>query len=227
MTVAITHNGHSMSGQGISTTSRGQPRQDRQQVGQVVPSDLPSDLVAELADELRIVAQSLLASERPGHTLQPTALINELWLRMASSNGHGSRARFQSQEAFMAYASKAIRNILIDHARRRASIKRGGSVEVQNGLCDTIAGDSDRLRWDCSMLDLEEEINLLEKSENRCAQVFEMRFFGGVSSQQVARWLGVPERTVRNDWNFARTWLATRLGAKCRRQDESHGDTDT
>lgn len=187
--------------------------------------DVPADLVAEMANELRVIAQSMLASERPNHTLQPTALINELWLRMASSNG--SQARFQSPEAFMAYASKAIRNILIDHARRRAALKRGGCVVIQNGDCDTIMGESDSSLWGCSMIDLEEEMKLLEKTEIRCAQVFEMRFFGGMSNGQVARWLDIPERTVRSEWDFARAWLASRLRPKCRRRDDSHGKSDT
>lgn len=206
---------------GLSMRERGTANSDCQSNS----SDLSGDLIAVLEDELRIVAQSLLATERPNHTLQPTALINELWLRMASSNG--SRARFQSPEAFMAYASKAIRHILIDHARRRAAAKRGGGVEIHNGVCDATTGDPDSPLWDCSMLDLEEEINLLEKSEIRCAQVFEMRFFGGMSNQQIARWLDLPERTVRNDWNFARAWLASRLRPRSTPQDESHGNTDT
>lgn len=197
------------------------------------PEELCTDLVATMESELRVVAASMLASERPDHTLQPTALINELWLRIAASEGrpHGRRARFDSRAAFMAYATKAIRHILVSHARKNNAAKRGGAEWTRIGDCGAMAGDSDGSTAEflrgVSLLDLDDELNLLEKVQIRGARVFEMRFFGGMSSLQVARWLNVPERTVRQEWNFARTWLASRLRTGCRQQEGIDDDTDS
>jgi len=190
--------------------------------------DRHADLFDALADELRVVAQSLLASERPGHTLQPTALINELWLRMAPSDGR-PQCRFESRAAFMAYASRAIRNILVDHARRKRAAKRGGTEWTQSGDCDLLPCPLQGVLQGRSMLELDEEINLLEKAQNQCAQVFELRFFGGMSTQEIADWLDMPTQMVRTNWEFARAWLASRLGPHDAdgSRNKEHDNSDT
>ncbi|MCC5821839.1 MAG: sigma-70 family RNA polymerase sigma factor [Phycisphaerales bacterium] len=200
--------------------------------GEIIPSSsgsphqarLPEDLILELTDELRGVAQSLLASERPGHTLQATALISELWLRMVPGNG---RTRFNSRVAFMAYASSAVRNILVDHARRRSADKRGGGKWVRSGDCEGLACPPGRIWEGRSLLELDEELDLLAETQSQCAQVFEMRFFGGMSFPEVAEWLGITVPAAKQNWEFARAWLATRLdpkGVNGARMDGYHPD---
>jgi len=191
-------------------------------------TEQPEDLFAVLADELRVVAQSLLASERPGHTLQPTALVNELWLRMVPGDGR-SPCRFESRTAFMAYASRAIRNILVDYARRKRAAKRGGAEWTRRGDCDLLPCPLQGVLQGRSMLELDEEINLLEKTQKESAHVFELRFFGGMSTKEIADWLKMPAQMVEVNWEFARVWLASRLRPQDsddpRNEEHDNGDT--
>lgn len=171
----------------------------------------PGDLIAGLTDELRLVAASMLASERPDHTLQPTAMVNELWLRMLPRNGRAP-CQFNSKAAFMAYASRAIRNILVDHARRKLAIKRGGAVETHRTDCDELPGPLWEILPGVSVIELEDELTLLEEYQPLAVRVFEMRYFVGMTLSEIAEWLDMPLSGVKGEWGYAQAWLANRLG---------------
>jgi len=173
------------------------------------PSEQPNDpprttdtVTSEVYDELRRIAQSAMNNERPGHTLQATALVNEVYLRLdASSRAWNSRAHF------FAAASEAIRRILIDHARGRSAAKRGGAlsrVPMDDAL--SIAGTSD-----VDLLDLDDALRDLAALDPRLAKVVELRFFGGLDVSEVAEVLGFSKRTIEGDWTTARAWLRDRL----------------
>jgi len=178
----------------------------------------PTDLVLALRAEIRDLAQSLLRGERPGHTLQPTAMLGELWVRLAKS----PELRFESKEQFIAYAAASIRHILVDHARRRLTKHRGGGwkrVELESitGAAGRrpLSGPAEPAdRWAEAMLELGEELDLLRETELRAARVFELRYFGGMTVDQAAAVLGVSERTVRKDWITASAWLRSRLESR-------------
>ena len=164
------------------------------------------EVFARLYSELRRMAAQMLASERPGHTLQPTALIHELYLRL----GAGESPDWRGRTHFFAVAAKPLRRIRIDHARARPAVRRGGhepKVPVD------LAGD---IGAPCSYDDLliiDQALTKLGQTEERAARVTELRFFGGLDEREIAGELGVSEITVKRDWKFARAWLAVHLGA--------------
>lgn len=163
----------------------------------------PGELFDELQRELRQLAKSALARERRDHTLQPTALLNELWLRVANND----RLAFGSRSAFLAFAAGAVRNILVDHARKRLADKRGGArTKAELDHSEPELDD-----WAQSMVDLEDELSRLTEMHPRSARVVELRFFGGLEMREIASHLGVSERTVGNDWATAKAWLRVRL----------------
>lgn len=165
--------------------------------------DGPAELFESLQRELRLLAATALARERRDHTLQPTALLNELWLRLAK----GQRLEFESKSAFLAFAAAAVRNILVDHARKRLAAKRGGSATRQD--LDRSSPELDN--WAQGLVDLEDELFRLGEIHPRSARVFELRFFGGLEMRDIATYLGVSERTIGNDWTTAKAWLRTRM----------------
>jgi RNA polymerase sigma factor (TIGR02999 family) len=149
-------------------------------------------------EELRRLAASYLRSELPGHTLQPTALVHEAYLRLA-----GRAPDCENRSQFYGVAAHLMRQILIDHARTRQAMKRGGRFEH---LC--LDGDlvvSHERHADLVALD--EALERLAAIDLRKARVVEMRFFGGLSVQESAEVLNVSEVTVKRDWQFAKTWL--------------------
>jgi RNA polymerase sigma factor (TIGR02999 family) len=164
------------------------------------------ELMALLYDELRRLARGFMARERRDHTLQPTALVHEAYLRMVDP----SRVAWRGRTHFRVVAAKAMRRILIDHARRHGSAKRGG------GRQRVTLGES-LLRSADASLDLEELLSVnaaLEKLrgiDERQAQVVELRFFGGLNVEEVAEGLGVSKRTVETDWAHGRAWLRREL----------------
>ncbi len=160
----------------------------------------PDDLAA-LQDDLAALARHLFAGERVDHTLQPTALVNELWLRLLAD----STVQIRSRVEFLAWASRAMRHLLVDHARRKGAQKRGGGA-THIPLADAPG------RPGVDLLELDEALNLLEQRHARSARVVEMRFFGGMTDAEVAERLGVSDRTVRADWTLARAWLFRALG---------------
>jgi len=170
------------------------------------PSNEPQptpDLLVEVYDELREIAGRLLRRERIGHSLQPTALVNELYLRLDPER----RANWESRAHFFGAASQAIRRILVEHARRRSAAKRSTSGERFS--LEAVDGESDQHVVD--LLELEDALGALERTDPRLVQVVQLRYFGGLTMDEVARFTGRAKRTVENDWALARAWLRRRL----------------
>lgn len=163
----------------------------------------PERLLRLLYDELRAMAASRLRHERPGHTLQPTALVHEAYLRLVDQ----TRVQWQSKAHFMAVAAQAMRRIVIDHARAHHAAKRGGDAQRLT-ISDSLAESAEP---PLDLLDLDEALRDLEALEPRQARVVELRFFAGLGVPETAEALGVGEKTVKNDWRFARAWLQERL----------------
>ena len=157
-------------------------------------------LVPLLYEELCEVAHRQLARERPDHTLQTAALVHEAYLRLAGDSDVARRGRAY----FFAAASRAMRQVLIDHARKRRADKRGGDADVVT-LNDDQAGTADHFTME--LLDLDEALRALAEENPRHARVVECRFFGGMGVEDTAAALGVSPRTVKNDWALARAWL--------------------
>ena len=162
-------------------------------------------LLPRLYDELRRLAATLLRREAAGHTLQPTALAHEAWLRLADAEGLAAWSRAH----VLALAARVMRRVLIDHARRRAALKRGGARRRVT-LCDV--GTDDR-RPGVDVLALDEALLAHAALDDRKARVVEFRFFAGMTMREVAEALDVSQTTAEDDWHFARAWLARRMGA--------------
>jgi RNA polymerase sigma factor (TIGR02999 family) len=157
-------------------------------------------------DELRRLAQWHMGRNVEGHTLQPTALVHEAYLRLVDQ----SRVGWSGRTHFIAFASKVMRNLLIDHARRRASAKRGGGarrVTLVDGVEPEAGGEIglDRL------LSLNDALDRLAEHDGRQARVVELRYFGGLKVEEVAEVLGLSKRTVEAYWTHARAWLLREL----------------
>lgn len=150
-------------------------------------------------DELRKLAAQKLAQERPGQTLQATALVHEAWLRLFNGN---TRA-WQNRGHFFAAAAQTMRRILIERARRKMSAKRGERAEHVSIEDVDIA----QTLPDERVLLIDEALERLQKKDAELAQVVILKFFGGLTNLEVAETLGVTERTVQNKWVFAKAWL--------------------
>lgn len=153
--------------------------------------------------ELRSIASQEMARERPGHTLQPTALVNEAYLRLAEQRN----LDLDDRETFFAIAANIIRRILIDHARTRSRRKRGRGF-VRIALDETLG-----LYWPPGLdaLAVDEALRELEALNERQARIVELRFFGGLTYEDVASILRLSVGTVKREWRFARAWLGARL----------------
>ena len=155
-------------------------------------------------DELRRQAARYLRRERPGHTLQTTALINEAYLRLIDAGG----VRWQSRAHFFAIAASLMRRVLVEHARRRDADKRGGSqVRVELDEASAVTGGTD-----VDLLAVDEALDRLAAIDPQQARVVELRFFGGLSVEEAAAALGVSPKTVKRDWSVARAWLRREIG---------------
>jgi RNA polymerase sigma factor (TIGR02999 family) len=156
-------------------------------------------LVSLLYEELCDLAHRQLARERAGHSLQTSALVHEAYLKLADDSAVARRGR----SYFFAAASRAMRQVLVDHARRKRADKRGGGADFVT--LDDEAGKTDA--FTAELLDLDEALSALAEQNPRHARVVECRFFGGMSVEDTAVALGVSPRTVKNDWALARAWL--------------------
>lgn len=157
-------------------------------------------LLPAVYDELRRMAEHFLQRERPDHTLQATALVHEAYLRMVDQ----TQVTWRSRAHFFAVAAQAIRRILVDHARGRARLKRGGGGRKLS-LDDALTLSAESPGTD--LLALHEALERLAREHPEKARVVEMRFFGGLTSEEAARVLDLTTRTVERYWEFSRAWL--------------------
>ena len=160
-------------------------------------------LFAAAYQELRRLAAWHFERERPDHTLQPTALVNELYLKLFA----GEPVEWQNRAHFFAVAAQQMRRILIDHARARQAEKRGGG-DVRLSLTD--AGDLVAPR-DEQLVELDAALRQLEELDARSARVVELRFFAGLTEKEAAEVLGISVATLKRDGDFARAWLVNQL----------------
>jgi RNA polymerase sigma factor (TIGR02999 family) len=166
-------------------------------------NDKASALSTRIYMDLRALAAHYMQNERVGHTLHPTALVHEAWLRMVERSGDA-----ENEQHFRALAARAMRNILIDHARRRGAAKRGAGW-LQVTLDRSITEAAER---QVDLIALDEAMKELGELNERKARVVEMRFFGGMSTAEAARALDIAPKTAEADWYHARAWLLSRLG---------------
>ncbi len=173
--------------------------------------DAAGKLLPLVYDELRAIARDRLRSERAGHTLQATALVHEAYMRMIGSEP----TNWQNRAHFFGACANAMRQILVDHARRRDAHKRGGGA-AKASLDGIDAADSRDAEL---ILSVHEGLDLLRAEDERAAQVVELKFFGGLEMNEIAEVLGASERTIHREWSFARARLVQLLGDK-RSSDE-------
>ena len=162
-------------------------------------------LAPKVQQELHRIAARYMAAERPGHDLQATALINEAYLRLVDWKD----IQWADRAHFFGMAANMMRRVLVDHARRRGSLKRGGNA-IQVSLTEAAnmpAAES------ADVLALDDALQRLEALDPRKSRIVEMRFFGGLTLEETAEALNVPVATVRRDWSFTRTWLFRELKA--------------
>jgi RNA polymerase sigma factor (TIGR02999 family) len=156
-----------------------------------------------LYDQLRALARLHLASERRDHTLQATALVHDAWLHLARAGA----SRDCSPAQLLAAASRAMRRVLIDHARARVRIKRGGRARpLSLDAVDLAASGSF-----AGILAVDEAIRRLEQTDPKAAEVVRLRFYVGLDMEEVARSLGMSERSAFREWSYARAWLFRHL----------------
>ena len=155
-------------------------------------------------DELRKLAAQRLAQEKPGQTLQATALVHDAYLRLVGGDGQG---QWNSRGHFFAAAAEAMRRILVENARRKGRIKHGGElrrVEFADVACETQSGADE-------LLAVDEALARLEAVDPPVATLVKLRYFAGLTMPEVAAAMGVPLRTAERNWTFARTWLKREL----------------
>ena len=159
-----------------------------------------SELLPLVYDELRKLAAARMTNEVTGHTLQPTALVHEAWLRLTRDEPN---APFANRAHFFAAAAEAMRRILVDHARRKAAGKRGGGWERLNLDKVEIAADANH----DALLLVNEALEKLAQEEPKAAEIVKLRFFAGLTLEEAGQVLGFTERTAKRHWAFARAWL--------------------
>jgi RNA polymerase sigma factor (TIGR02999 family) len=169
---------------------------------------LTDALISQVYEQLRRLARQYMSRERPGLTLQATALVHEAYARIIGA----SPADWQSQAHFFHAAAEAMRRILIERGRQRKQLKRGGGTETPrariplNAVDLAVEVDADEI------LALDEALSRLEKEEPDVAKVVRLRFFAGLSVEETAQVLGISPRSVNREWTYARAWLFRQLG---------------
>jgi RNA polymerase sigma factor (TIGR02999 family) len=167
--------------------------------------DALARLLPLLYQELRRLAGRYMRDERRGHTLQPTALVHEAYLRLAGQD----RANWQNRAQFMGIAGQIMRRLLVDHARKRHAVKRGGSlITLEEGVgnqCSPVVQSEE-------ILAVNEALKRLESLDPQQARVVELRYFAELSAEETAEALGISQRTVEREWAMAKAWLRTQLG---------------
>lgn len=161
------------------------------------------EVLGKVYDELRALAAYHMERERPGHTLPPTAVVHEVYLRLAKQD----KGQWTNRAQFLSIASTMIRRILVDHARVRDAGKRGGGVRIPLG-----GFEPSDCSADADIASVDEALTALAALNERQARVVELRYFGGLSIEETAEVLEVSIGTVKGDWRLARAFLAARLG---------------
>jgi RNA polymerase sigma factor (TIGR02999 family) len=182
------------------------PGRNPAETGGIEPGPIRADdaLSAVLYPELKRIAQTRMRKERADHTLQATALINELYLRLLKNPDFV----WKDRNHFLLSASQAMRNLLVDHARERRSGKRGGDwIRVEMADVGTMAPRNSE-----QIVEVDKVLHELAKKEPRMAQVVELKFFAGMTFEEIGDVLGVDQRTAKRDWTLARVWLGEHLG---------------
>ena len=165
--------------------------------------DAGRELFSRLQPELRRIAAIYMSRERPGHTLQPTALVNELYLRLMGSKP----VQWQDRAHFLAVASQQLRRILVDAARERKAAKRGGGVAAET----LKEGSSHSRPMEDEILDMHIALEKLAELDARAAQVIELRYFGGLTEKEAAEAVGISMATLKRDWEIGRAFLIDRM----------------
>jgi RNA polymerase sigma factor (TIGR02999 family) len=168
--------------------------------------DALADLFPLVYDELRRLARRALSRERRDHTLQPTALVHEAFVRLVPQQGK----EWQNREHFFAVCARLMRQVLVDHARRRKARKRG-SGEVRVALEEAQVAARAAAAPEVDLLNLDRVLDELEAIDPRRARVVEMRYFAGMTVPEIGLVLGCPEWDVKKDWKLAKVWLARQL----------------
>jgi RNA polymerase sigma factor (TIGR02999 family) len=167
--------------------------------------DALNQLLTVIRRELRAIARRHLAGERHDHSMEASSLLNEAVLRLLSSH----QIDWQSRAHFFGVASQVMRHVLVDHARRKRRLKRGGPI--RDAPIDAATALTSNQLEEVIAVDL--ALQRLAQRDERKSKVFEMRFFGGLTVEETASALGISENTVIRDWSFARAWLRRELGA--------------
>ena len=166
-----------------------------------------AELTPRVYEELRRLAHHHMEGQRPDHTLQTTALVNEAYLRLADQ----TNPRWQNRAHFFAVAARAMRQILVSYARSQQSQKRGGgALKVDLDEAALLSPEESK-----EIVDLHEALEQLSALDSRKAQVVELKYFGGLNYDEMAEVLKISRVTVRRDWEFARAWLHTELHDAC------------
>ena len=163
-------------------------------------------LLPVVYDELRVLARSYLRRERADHTLQPTALVHEAYLKLVK----GEAVTWQDRAHFFGIAARAMRQILVTHAEAKQAEKRGGDWEKMT-LDEAVSFSSDKT---VDILAVNEALNTLAKLDERQCQIVEMRFFAGLSIEETAEALSISAATVKRDWDTAKLWLRRELSRR-------------
>ena len=167
------------------------------------PAGMTDDLFPLVYNELRDLAGRRMSRERPGHTLRPTELVHEVFLRMSID----ANVVIQNREHFLGLAGRVMHQVLVDYARRRGAIKRGGDL-IRVTLDEALGiPDSNSVE----ILELDQALKRLAKSDSQAADVVVHRYFGGLTEIEIGRVMGRSERWVRDQWAYARAWLRREL----------------
>jgi RNA polymerase sigma factor (TIGR02999 family) len=191
-------------------------------IGRAPPSHVPSgsvldvgginssgELFSAVYDELRDIARRLFARERPGHTLQPTALVHEAYLKLVDQK----RADIKSRTHVIAIGAQAMRRLLVDHARRRGAVKRG-SAKPNIELMEVIDSTPDHELDIEQILSVNSALEKLAGFDQRQALIVTLRFFGGLTVEEISEVIGMSVGTVARDWRHARAWLQVEIARK-------------
>ena len=154
--------------------------------------------------QLRAIASAMMSHQRSAHTLQPTAVVSEAFLRLVHRDG----TSFQSEAHLLAYAATVMRSVLVDHSRKRRSKKRGGGAQVSS---EALLGIVGQVGPGVDFLEIDDALCALESADERVARVVEARIFGGLTIEEVAEALHISLSSVARDWRFGRAFLAGQL----------------